>query len=403
MTTTGHTPPAVARLHNAHTHPATRNRAFAVELVANEARNTRRAYTLHVGDALDAYKTWTAPDVIVSDGAYGVGGFPGDPRTPDGLADWYRPHIEEWSRLSKLSTSLWFFNTEVGWANVHPVLIANGWKYEQTVVWDKGLGHVAGNSNSQTLRRFPVVTEVFVRYTRELVIPTVSGDTHAQQWLVGEWLRAGLRRSAANAACGVKNAASRKYFDQGWLWYPPSGEVFAMLADYANEHGKPDGAPYYSQDGVRPITAEEWDGFRGVWNYEHGLSNVWQHPALRGKERWTGSGVRSAPRVYKPGANAATHLNQKPLELMTRLIACCPPPEGVVWEPFGGLCSASVAALNLGRVPFASEHNEFFAEMAGERLDETVKTAALFRHGIDPDRVTDAQAREALAAVRGGS
>lgn len=34
---------------------------------------------------------------------------------------------------------------------------------------------------------------------------------------------------------------------------------------------------------------------------------------------------------------------------------------------------------------------------------ETALEAWLFRHGIDPDRVTDAQAREALAAVRGGS
>lgn len=106
---------------------------------------------------------------------------PRRPAHPHNLADWHRPHIEEWSRLAELSTTLWFFNTEIGWANVHPVLAANGWKYEQTVVWDNGIGHVAGNTNSRTLRRFPVVTELFVRYTRELVIPTGRGDFHAQQ------------------------------------------------------------------------------------------------------------------------------------------------------------------------------------------------------------------------------
>jgi len=34
---------------------------------------------LHAGDALDVYATWPTPAAIVSDGAYGIGGFPGDP------------------------------------------------------------------------------------------------------------------------------------------------------------------------------------------------------------------------------------------------------------------------------------------------------------------------------------
>ena len=42
---------------------------------------------LRHGDALDGYTSWPTPATIISDGAYGVGGFPGDPRTPDGLAD----------------------------------------------------------------------------------------------------------------------------------------------------------------------------------------------------------------------------------------------------------------------------------------------------------------------------
>jgi hypothetical protein len=53
---------------------------------------------LYAGDALDAYEAWPAPAAIISDGAYGVGGFPGDPRTPEGLADWYAPHLDAWSR-----------------------------------------------------------------------------------------------------------------------------------------------------------------------------------------------------------------------------------------------------------------------------------------------------------------
>ncbi|MEQ9357188.1 hypothetical protein [Coleofasciculus chthonoplastes] len=40
---------------------------------------------------------WQAPTVIISDGAYGLGLFPGDPPTPADLADWYAPHIKAWS------------------------------------------------------------------------------------------------------------------------------------------------------------------------------------------------------------------------------------------------------------------------------------------------------------------
>ena len=51
--------------------------------------------TLHLGPAEDAYERWAAPVLIISDGAYGVGGFPGDPRTPDRLDEWYARHVRE--------------------------------------------------------------------------------------------------------------------------------------------------------------------------------------------------------------------------------------------------------------------------------------------------------------------
>ena len=50
---------------------------------------------------------------------------------------------------------LWFWNTEVGWATVHPLLVASGWDYLQVITWDKGVAHIAGNVNGKTIRRFP--------------------------------------------------------------------------------------------------------------------------------------------------------------------------------------------------------------------------------------------------------
>ena len=46
-----------------------------------------------------------------------------------------------------------------------------------------------------------------------------------QQWLRYEWQRAGLPLARANEACGVRNAATRKYLTQDWLWYWPPGEM----------------------------------------------------------------------------------------------------------------------------------------------------------------------------------
>jgi hypothetical protein len=326
------------------------------------------AFELFRGDALDAYRTWPAPATIISDGAYGVRGFHGDTTGADGLPDWYRPHIAGWSAAATPATTLWFWNTELGWASVHPVLAAHGWDYVQLVVWDKGLAHIAGNVNGRTIRQFPVVTEVCAFYQRRLTLSGPAGDVPVKEWVRTEWTRSGLPLSKANAACGVKNAATRKYLTKDWLWYWPPGEMTERLAAYANAHGRPSGWPYYSLDGERPVTAKEWDTLRYRWRHAHGLTNVWSRRPLHDTERLKGTLRRAAPRVYNPTAASSAHLNQKPLEFMERLIAAVTEPGEVIWEPFGGLCSASLAAVTLGRRAFAAETDPAFADLAAERL-----------------------------------
>ena len=85
-------------------------------------------------------------------------------------------------------------------------------------------------------------------------------------------------------------------------------------------------------------------------------------------------GTRQAPRVYKPAAGVASaHLNQKPLEFMRRILNACTVEGDVLWEPFGGLCSASVAAIEMDRKPYAAEIDEAFADLATERLIEATR------------------------------
>ena len=337
-----------------------------------------KEWSVFRGDALDAYGAWPAPAAIISDGAYGVGGFPGDPRTTDTLPEWYTPHIESWSQRAMPSTTLWFWNTELGWATIHPILVENGWDYVQTVVWDKGIGHIAGNVNGHTIRQFPVVSEICAFYRRRLEFSAPNGGViSVQKWLRHEWLRAGLPLHMANKACGVANAATRKYLTQDWLWYLPPPEKMERLVSFANRYGRAEGAPYYSLDGASPLTAEDWDSLRHEWHHVHGLTNVWSSPPLNGRERYKGNGVRSAPRVYKPGPHAAVHLNQKPLEFMRRIITASTNQGDVIWEPFGGLCSAVVAAVESGRRGFAAELVGRFADLAVQRIEAVTRASQL--------------------------
>jgi len=309
-----------------------------------------------LGDALDLYPRWPSPVVIVSDGPYGLGSFPGDPPTPDALDEWYRPHVEEWSRFSTPLTTLWFWNSEIGWANVHGLLQEYGWEYRSCHIWDKGIGHVAGNSNGKTLRKFPVSTEVCVQYTRAACFRSQGTLLPVKQWLRAEWERTGLPLYKTNEACGVRNAATRKYFTRDHLWYFPPPEAFQKLADFANAHGRPSGRPYFSADAVRPLTGEEWKRMRAKFNFQHGVTNVWRMGAVRGSER-----IKSQLRCV--------HMNQKPLDLLHLCIVASSDPGDVVWEPFGGLCSVALAAMMADRAAYAAEINRVYFEVAVKRIE----------------------------------
>ncbi len=323
----------------------------------NEAEKLGHA-RVELADAADCYESWPSPTVIVSDGPYGLGSFPGDPPTPSGLSDWYEPHVAAWARYSTPETTLWFWGTEVGWANTHPTLERNGWEYRALHVWDKGLGHIAGNVNSKTIRGFPVVTEVCVRYVRSVRFVVEDGSSLSmREWLRAEWLRSGLPLYKTNEACGVKNAATRKYFTQDHLWYFPPPEMMQRLSDYANKHGRPTDRPYFSLDGNQRLTADQWARMRAKWNHTHGVTNVWSEPAIRGAERLKGVDAK------------CLHSNQKPLRIMERILQASSDHGDVVWEPFGGLCSTAVASIKVGRRCYAAEINPAFYALAKSRLE----------------------------------
>ncbi|MDR1481269.1 MAG: site-specific DNA-methyltransferase [Synergistaceae bacterium] len=167
---------------------------------------------------------------------------------------------------------------------------------------------------------------------------------------------------------------------QDWLWYWPPGEMVEKMAEYAAKNGERTDRPYFSLDGKRSMTAKEWDSLRYEWNHVHGLTNVWREDPLHGNERFRGGYFKSAPRSSARTRAAAFHLNQKPLEFMRRLITATTNTGGVIWEPFGGLASASVAAIKLGRYACTAEINEKFQGATQDRLlKEAAKHAPLLK------------------------
>lgn len=325
-------------------------------------RYQRDRVTIHYERAENLYLEWPTPTCIISDGPYGVSGFPGDSHKPETLAEWYKPHIEAWSEYSTPETTLWFWNTEVGWATVHPLLIEHGWEYRCCNIWDKGLGHVAGNANTQTLRKFPVVTEVCVHYVKSAVFQADDQSLTMQEWLRHEWQRSGLPLRLANEACGVLNAATRKYLTADHLWYYPPVDAFVKLSSYANTQGDPEGRPYFSLDGKQPVSGQQWAKMRAKFDCDVGITNVWREPQVSGSERI--QGTRNGMK-YK---FRSLHGSQKPLKFIDLTIRSTTEKNDVVWEPFGGLCPGAVVSFHLEREYHSAEIIPEFYDAAVERL-----------------------------------
>jgi site-specific DNA-methyltransferase (adenine-specific) len=303
---------------------------------------------------LNFYQSWPSPTAIVSDGGYGVLGFDGDTSDHLSLPAWYEPHVAAWALKATPQTTLWFWNSEIGWAAVHPILEKHGFRYVNANFWNKGKAHIAGNVNTAKIRRFPVVTEICVQYSFEARIAGLP----LKDWMFAEWERTGLPFRKTNEACGVADAATRKYFDRGHLWYPPPPDKFQMLATYANRHGAQGGKPYFSADGETSLTGEQWEAMRYKFHCPHGYTNVWDRNALHCGER-----------LKAPNGKAA-HLNQKPLDLMALIMKASSDEDDVVWEPFGGLFSASYAAWKHGRRAYGAEIDSTYYQLGVRRFSE---------------------------------
>ena len=68
------------------------------------------------------------------------------------------------------------------------------------------------------------------------------------------------------------------------------------------------------------------------------------------------------------GSGRFIHANQKPLRLVRRIIEVASAAGDVVWEPFGGLCTAAIVCAETRRACFSAELLPEYFAAASRRL-----------------------------------
>lgn len=91
------------------------------------------------------------------------------------------------------------------------------------------------------------------------------------------------------------------------------------------------------------------------------------------------SDIWDIPNVKANHIEKTEHPCQFPVALAIRLIRALAPVNGLVLDPFAGVASTGVAALNEGRRFLGAELNSDYAEIAEKRLKEAINGKAIFR------------------------
>jgi len=270
--------------------------------------------TAHHGDGIAIYPRLPADafTLIVSDGAYGIGGFPGDPKSAKALPDWYAPHLEAWDRLAAPSSSLYFWCTPEGCARMLPHVEAGGWRLGAQLRWDKGPALLtAYHAVPETFRIWRSVSEDCYVFTREDWDPAGCSER----------LRAeGCHPTDLDRVLGVSCVASRMYLGSDRQAYPPTDADLKVLR-----------LAFPTVPDFEPPTV------RYPFTLPQGVTDVW-----------------SAPPVVRPGRHGCAKRD----EHIERIVKASSRPGDRVLEPFGGGAPVLRACRKLGRACDSIERDE---------------------------------------------
>lgn len=150
---------------------------------------------VHVARAEKVYPLLEPGSVrlIISDGPYGMGKADWDrQRGPDGLREWYAPHVEAWGRVAMEAATVYVWGTAQSVRALQPLMEAHGWTWRVQVVWHKP--DVPSLLGWQSVGSWPDEGEYCDVYTRlappfTMTVPTTSVWTHSVSRLSREQLK----------------------------------------------------------------------------------------------------------------------------------------------------------------------------------------------------------------------
>ena len=93
------------------------------------------------------------------------------------------------------------------------------------------------------------------------------------------------------------------------------------------------------------------------------------------------SNVLYCPPVQSMAKNGRLHPNQKPVELLARLLRKC--PLGTVFDPFMGSGSSGEAAIKIGRRFVGVELEQSYFDLACKRLEQIQRQQEMFESETD--------------------
>lgn len=133
---------------------------------------------------------------------------------------------------------------------------------------------------------------------------------------------------------------------------------------------------------VKPDSAPQLSGDRPAQGYET-IAAGW---CAAGRSVWNGGGRRGVfvcnkhDRGVGHGGRSNEHPTQKPVRLMSELVALFSQPGDKVIDPCMGSGTTGIAALALGRAFIGIERDPRYFEIACRRIEQAAMQAELFGH-----------------------